>query len=283
MRKPDWLNKKVSLAACNKVKGLLRELDLHTVCEESLCPNVSECFSGSAAAFMILGDVCTRSCRFCNVKKGNPSGVDYTEPLRVKEAVKRLSLKYVVITSPCRDDLEDGGSKMFVETVKEIKKLNRNIKVEILIPDFGGDKILLEKTAYCGADVIAHNLETVPSLYIKVRSYADYDRSLKVLRVVKEINKNIFTKSGVMLGLGESSIELIEVLKDLRKVNCDFLTLGQYLAPSLKHYSVKRYIPKEEFLYLSDHAYKSGFKQVMSSPYTRSSYLAHSFFIKNML
>lgn len=277
MRKPDWLNKKVNLAACNKVKGLLRELDLHTVCEESLCPNVSECFYNGVATFMILGDICTRDCSFCNVKKGRPLEVNYTEPLRVKEAVKRLTLKHVVITSPCRDDLKDGGAEIFVETVKEIKNLNRDIKVEILIPDFRGNKTALGKTACCGADVIAHNLETAPSLYIKVRSSADYDRSLEVLRIVKETNKNIFTKSGLMLGLGENKDEIIGVFNDLRAVGCDFITLGQYLSPSLKHYPVKRYILPEEFLYLSDEAYKLGFKKVMSSSYARSSYLAHTF------
>lgn len=276
MRKPAWLNKKVNLGACREIKTILRELNLRTVCEESLCPNISECFPSGAAAFMILGRICTRQCRFCAVKRGEPFVVDAAEPARVAAAVKRLNLQYVVITSPTRDDLPDGGAAVFCRTIREIKTLRPGVRVEILIPDFLGQRDSLKKAAASGADVIAHNLETVPSLYHNVRRGADYRRSLNVLREVKEINKNIPTKSGLMLGLGEKYSELIDVFKDLRNVGCDFLTLGQYLPPSLTHYPVQDYASPDFFSSLEKAAQNLGFKGVKSAPYVRSSFLAHT-------
>lgn len=281
MRKPVWLNKKVDLSAGRQLKGLLRELNLHTVCEESLCPNISQCFNLSTAAFMILGNVCTRNCRFCGAKNGLPRPIDTDEPLRVKEAAARLKLEFVVVTSPARDDLEDGGAGVFIEVVRQLKSLTPIPKVEILIPDFLGNLTILEKIALCGADVIAHNLETVSSLYGCVRPQAGYRRSLDVLESIKRINGDIITKSGFMLGLGEEDREVFSLLRDLREVNCDFLTIGQYLAPSLKHhYPVKKYIPIVQFDYWQKQAIGLGFKKVKSSPYMRSSFLAHNFFKK---
>ena len=277
MLKPSWLDKKLNLNSCRSLKEMLRDTGLHTVCEEALCPNISECFAKKTATFMILGDACTRECAFCGVAKAKPKIPDKDEPRRLKEAVKKLGLEYVVITSPTRDDLLLGGAEVFCETVKEVLSIGRHIQVEILIPDFYGNPLSLRKVALCGAKVIAHNLETVPSLYIQVRKGADYSRSLEVLRLIKELNSKVFTKSGLMLGLGEQKEEIVQVMRDLRKVACDFLTLGQYLPPSLTHYPLKEYISPEKFAYFKITALKLGFKGVKSSPYVRSSYLAHSF------
>ncbi len=275
MRKPDWLNKKVHISSCRRIKSALKELQLHTVCEEALCPNISECFSSGVATFMILGDICTRACTFCGLKKGKPASVDPNEPKRVKEAVKRLGLNYVVITSPTRDDLLDGGVGIFAATVRQIKSIDAKKKVEILIPDLLGRQKYIKKAANSGAFVIAHNLETVPSLYPSVRKGADYNRSLRVLKVAKAANKCIFTKSSLILGLGESDKEVIGVLEDLREVGCDLLTLGQYLPPSLVHYPIKEYISPHKFLFFQNKALKLGFLRVKSGPYVRSSYIAH--------
>lgn len=277
MKKPNWLKKKINLSFCRKTKQVIRDLNLHTVCEESLCPNIAECFKSGIATFMILGDNCTRKCSFCNVGKDKPSKIDYNEPVRIKEVVKKLKLNYVIITSPTRDDLKDYGAGIFCETVKEIKSLNAKKKVEILIPDFLGNTSSIEKVANCGADVISHNIETVPSLYMVVRRGADYKRSLEVLSLIKKMNNKVYTKSGLILGLGEKKSEIINVFKGLRKAGCDFLTLGQYLPPSLGHYPVKEYLKPEKFLFLEKKAYDLGFKRVKSSPYVRSSYLAHTF------
>ncbi|MBU1121377.1 MAG: lipoyl synthase [Candidatus Omnitrophica bacterium] len=277
MRKPAWLNKKINLNACREVKSLLRGFNLHTVCQESLCPNISECFYEGVATFMILGNICTRDCKFCAITKGVPKDVDINEPQRIKEAVKKFSLNYIVITSPTRDDLSDGGADIFFQIVKQLKSLVPCPKVEILIPDFLGNEDSIRRISGCGADVIAHNLETVPSLYSEVRGTADYNRSLDVLRIIKNMNNKIFTKSGIMLGLGESLDELNSVFQDLIEANCDFLTLGQYLPPFLSSALVKEYVSLEKFNYLKEKALNFGFKEVKSSPYTRSSYKAHMF------
>lgn len=281
MQKPYWLNKKLDFSACRKMKETLHCFDVHTVCEEAACPNMSDCFSAGTATFLILGNICTRRCLFCAVSKGSPGAPDPNQAQQLLEAVKALSLRYVVITSPTRDDLEDGGAQDFFQAVKSIKDFDRTIKVEILIPDFSGSRQAIAKAAFCGADVISHNLETTPSLYVKVRPGADYVRSLEVLRQVKAINREVFTKSGLMLGLGEETKDVLGVLKDLKDAGCDFLTLGQYLAPSLKHYPVKRFPSPEEFVYYANQAYKLGFKRVQSSPYSRSSFLAHNFLADN--
>lgn len=276
MPKPYWLNKRIALGSCHEVKSMLRDLSLHSVCEESFCPNISECFQSGVVTFMILGDTCTRECTFCGINKGEPSTVDFDEPRRIKEAVRRLNLKYVVITSPTRDDLNDGGAGLFCQTVEEIMSLDSKKTVEILIPDFKGKVNLIEKVAKSKAKVVSHNLETPASLYIKVRRGAVYERSLEVLRLIKEMNKEVLTKSGLILGLGEEEQEVIQALVDLRSVGCDLLTLGQYLPPSLKHYPLKDYILPDKFTYFQKYAKKIGFKGVKSAPYVRSSYLAHS-------
>ncbi|UCC95934.1 MAG: lipoyl synthase [Candidatus Omnitrophota bacterium] len=277
LHKPSWLNKKINLSCTHSLKKTLRIFGLRTVCEESLCPNISECFNRGVATFMILGDTCTRKCKFCAVKKGTPTRIVEEEPRRIKQAVERLCLRYVVITSPTRDDLPDGGAQSFCRTVSQIKDMDQSIKVEVLIPDFLGNRTILNKIAQCGADVIAHNMETVASLYNKVRSGADYQRSLGVLKQVKEANRGVYTKSGLMLGLGEDKEEVIETLRDLRQVGCDFLTLGQYLAPSRRHWPVNEYVSPKKFRYFEKVASYLGFKKLKSSPYVRSSYLAHTF------
>ncbi|MFH1505131.1 MAG: lipoyl synthase [Candidatus Omnitrophota bacterium] len=282
MKKPAWLNKKINIFDCRPVKELLKGLNLNTVCQEALCPNISECFKNKTATFMILGNICTRNCAFCAVQKGKPLAVDFSEPIRIKQAVKKLNLDYVVITSPTRDDLSDGGAEVFCRTVKEIKSVGTGpcacplLKIEILIPDFLGKEDSISRAACSGAEIIAHNLETVPSLYNSVRKGAIYERSLKVLETIKKAEKNVFTKSGLMLGLGEKREEIIQVLRDLRKVQCNFLTLGQYLPPSANSYLLKEYVSLDQFAYFKKYALEIGFKAVQSSPYTRSSYLARS-------
>ncbi len=273
-KKPSWLDKKINLNFDHKLKELLRGLRLHTVCEESGCPNISECFSRKVATFLILGDSCTRKCSFCGLEKQKPHRPDSDEPKRVAQAVKLLNLDYIVVTSPTRDDLADGGAGHFSETTREILKLGPKKRVELLIPDFLRKKASLEKIASSGAKIIAHNLETVPSLYKEVRPGVDYKRSLAVLAKLKQLNPKISTKSGLMLGLGEEEAELKPVFKDLRSVDCDFLTLGQYLPPSLNHYPVKSYILPETFDQLKEYALALGFRAISSGPYVRSSYLA---------
>ncbi len=277
LRKPNWLNKKINLLKNREMKILLKEFKLNTVCQEALCPNISECFFCGVATFMIMGNICTRNCKFCNIKKGKPLSLDWNEPERIKKAVERLKLKYVVITSPTRDDLKDGGAKFYAYTISVLKRIS-SLKIEVLIPDFLLKRQSLETLVEAKPDVIAHNIETVPSLYKKLRPKADYRRSIKLLRALKEIDSTIITKSGIMLGLGEKEKEIIRVFKDLRGVDCDFVSIGQYLPPSLSHYLLKEYISQEKFSYFKEVALSLGFKSVMSTPYTRSSYLAHLYF-----
>ncbi len=277
MKKPPWLKKKLDLKVCHTLKVLLRDLGLHTICEESGCPNISDCFARGTATFLILGDVCTRNCRFCAVKKGKPLPVDADEPRRVAEAVRRLNLRHVVVTSVTRDDLPDGGAAQFAQTVLNIREQMPNITIEVLIPDFQGDKEAIKRVVEARPDVIGHNVETVPRLYPEVRPKADYRRSLKVLRIVKELNNEIYTKSGLMLGLGENEEEVMQVCQDLRAVGCDFLSLGQYLAPNLKAYPVKEYIHPDKFEAYKRDALSLGFLYVASGPYVRSSYLAEEY------
>ncbi len=273
--KPFWLKKKINPLSNRKLKTILRRSGLHTVCEESGCPNISECFLQGVATFLILGPTCTRNCSFCGLSKAKPKDPDPDEPRRIAEAVSFLGLDYVVITSPTRDDLADGGAGFFSKTVKEILNLNPKKRVEILIPDFLGQETSLREVGFCGARTIAHNLETVPLLYRQIRPGADYQRSLGVLAKLKAINPKIHTKSGLMLGFGEKIEEIKGVLEDLRAVNCDILTLGQYLPPSLNHFPLKVYIHPDVFSDLAAYAFSLGFKGVSSGPYVRSSYLAH--------
>ncbi len=276
-RKPQWLHKKIFFEQKKDVEQKLKSIGIHTVCQEAMCPNISECFSKKNATFMILGDTCTRKCTFCNVNKGKPIGLDLEEPRKVADAVVALGLRHVVITSVTRDDLEDGGAKQFELCVKAIKKLDKSITVELLIPDLKNNKQALEVVANCGAEIIGHNIETVPRLY-EVRKGAHYNRSLDVLKMLKTINPKIKTKSALMLGLGEREEELKDVLKDLLLVECTLLTMGQYLAPSREHTKVIEYIKPEVFTRYGEMAKQMGFEFVKSSPYTRSSYMAHEYF-----
>ena len=275
--KPLWLNKKISLRACSEMKNLLRESGLETVCEQAMCPNVGECFKQKQATFLILGKYCTRMCSFCNIQKGRPSIVDPDEPRRVAVAVEKLRLRHVVVTSVTRDDLVDGGSDIFFNTVLEIRKKNPGVTIEILIPDFKLSIDALAKVACSFPDIIAHNIETVPSLYGLVRRGADYKRSLGVLRQIKDISPVIKTKSGIMLGLGEKEEEVFASMLDLRSCGCDFLSLGQYLAPSKRHYPVKEYIEPERFEFYAREGKRMGFVHIESAPYVRSSYMADNY------
>ncbi|MBK5276121.1 MAG: lipoyl synthase [Desulfuromonadales bacterium] len=272
-RKPEWLRKKVNPGDQTAMRHLLGELRLNTVCQQAMCPNISECFSCGQATFLILGKNCTRQCSFCNVDKTVPFPVDGDEPARISEAVSRLKLSHVVITSPTRDDLPDGGAYLFSITVAAIRQSSPTTRIELLIPDFLGRQQSLESIAASRPDIIAHNVETVPRLY-HVRSGADYQRSLDVLQLCHELAPDIRAKSGVMLGMGESQDEVVQVMRDLRKTGCSYLSIGQYLAPSRNHYPVHEYVHPELFERLRDTARELGFTHVESGPYVRSSYHA---------
>ncbi|MFY9402140.1 MAG: lipoyl synthase [Candidatus Omnitrophota bacterium] len=275
--KPPWLNKKISLKDCATLKEVLKRRSLHTVCEEAQCPNIGECFAKKQATFLILGDTCTRGCSFCGVKRGVPLAIDPNEPLRIAECIVELGLKHVVITSVTRDDLPDYGVSGFVNTIKAIRTLNDKVKIEVLIPDFNADKKALIELLESKPDIIAHNVETVPSLYKEVRKGASYNRSLEVFKIIKSFNLEIPLKSGLMLGLGERREEVYQVFEDLVEVGCIYLSIGQYLAPSKSHYPVKEYIRPEVFEEHRLQALSAGFSFVKSSPYVRSSYLAHEY------
>ncbi len=262
------------LSEVHRVKRILRRTRLNTVCEESRCPNISECFGSGTATFMILGDRCTRSCSFCNVKRGKGRPPDPEEPYRLLEAVKVLGLSYVVITSVTRDDLPDGGASQFASCIKVLKENIPNVKVEVLVPDFLGKREALETVVLAGPDVFAHNVETVPRLYPRVRGGADYRRSLELLKGAKEIEKRLITKSAIVVGFGETKEEIVKVMEDLRSVDCDLLTIGQYYQPSLRHHPVVKYYREEEFRELEEIARSLGFKAVLCGPNVRSSYRA---------
>ena len=280
-RKPDWIRVKISNSTIyNETKEIVKSNNLHTVCEEAGCPNISECWSKRHATFMIMGDTCTRACAFCNVKTGLPNALDRKEPVRIAKATNDLNLKHVVITSVDRDDLEDGGAEHFTQTILEIKKLNPNTSVEILTPDFLRKGDVYKKIILAKPDVFNHNIETVPSNYTKVRPGSRYFQSINLLKEVKDYDDKIFTKSGLMLGLGESEDELYQVMDDLRCAKVDFLTLGQYLQPTDRHYPIKKFIPPEDFEKYKKIAYSKGFLLVSSSPMTRSSYHADNDFQK---
>jgi lipoic acid synthetase len=273
-RLPSWLKRALPRGNENFfTHNLLRELKLETVCENARCPNRPECYSRRTATFMILGNVCTRPCGFCSVEKGTPVVLEDDEPARVAEASYRLGLRHVVITSVTRDDLPDGGAEHFYRCILAVRA-RTGAAVEVLTPDFLGDRRAVERVLEASPEVYNHNMETVPRLYKKVRGRAGYQRSLDLLAHVKQQAPQTVTKSGLMLGLGETTEELLEVLADLRSANCDTLTLGQYLAPTLKHVPVKRYAPPQEFDALAVLARTLGFKQVASGPFVRSSYHA---------
>ena len=273
--KPSWLKIKTSAGDdYRRVKRLLKEKSLHTVCEEAGCPNIFECFNSGTATFLILGDTCTRNCRFCLVNKGIPAEVDDDEPIRIAATVAELDLSFAVITSVARDDLPDGGASHFASVISEIKRASPGCGVEVLVPDFAGARAPLERVLAAKPDVLNHNVETVPRLYRSVRPQADYRRSLLVLSRAKELAPSIVSKSGLMAGLGEKPSEVLGVLKDLREANCDVVTIGQYLSPSRKHVPVDRYYDPSEFEELKLAALELGFSRVEAGPLVRSSYRA---------
>lgn len=280
-RLPPWFKKNIPDAKLLwGMKELLKELSLHTICESALCPNQGECFSQKTATFLILGDVCTRHCTFCAVKKGFPTYPDEEEPRHLLEAVKKLGLRQVVVTSVTRDDLGDGGASQFVNTIKTLRESGRGLTIEVLIPDFGGSTQSLKSVVAARPEVINHNVETVPRLYPEVRPEADYCRSLELLFAVKKLDSQIVTKSGVMVGLGETREEVIEVMKDLREADCDLLTIGQYLQPSSWHHPVVRFISPEEFSEYEKIGKDMGFAAVASAPLVRSSFNAAQLYTK---
>lgn len=285
-RKPDWLRvRPPSGGSYGHLKGLLRDLNLHTVCEEAHCPNVAECWGGGTATIMLLGDLCTRGCRFCAVTSGNPRGVvDREEPRRVAEAIVDLGLTYVVLTSVDRDDLPDGGASHFAETIRAIKALDREILVEALVPDFRGDLGAVRTVVDAGPDVLDHNLETVRRLQDVARDpRANYEQSLSVLRAAKNLRNGLFTKSSLMLGLGETREELLEAMRELRANRVDLLTLGQYLRPSAWHLPVQEYVAPEAFDELRSIGESLGFMYVAAGPLVRSSYRAGEFFLEKVV
>ncbi len=274
--KPRWLRAKAPVGDnFHDLKKLARGLSLHTVCESAQCPNIGECWNHKTATFMLLGDICTRRCGFCAVPKGRPQPIDWQEPQRVAEAVATLGLKHAVVTSVNRDDDNIGSARVFAETIRAIRELTPDCRIEVLIPDFQGFEESLRIVLDAGPDVLNHNTETVPRLYRAVRSGARYDRSLKLLEDAKKFSPGMVTKSGLMAGLGESSEELIEVFRDLGTRGVDILTVGQYLRPSKDHLPIARFYTPEEFIYLRNEALRFGFRHVESGPMVRSSYHAH--------
>jgi len=272
-QKPDWLKIRLPMSSSfAEVKSIIREHKLHTICTSGDCPNMGECWDAGTATFMILGDICTRSCKFCAVKTGKPLPVDETEPQKLAESIKLLKLKHCVITSVDRDDLEDGGSGIWSESIKQVKLKNPGITIEVLIPDFQGNIEQLNKVINSEPDVISHNLETVSRLTPKVRSRAEYDRSLKLIDYISK--SGIRSKSGIMLGIGETFNEVIETMKDLRNVDCQVMTIGQYLQPSLKNLEVLEYVKPEVFAEYKRIGIEMGFRFVESGPLVRSSYHA---------
>ena len=277
LERPSWLKIKLPGGEeFTKVKLVVSENKVNTVCNEAKCPNKSECWGKSLFTFMILGEICTRNCAFCSVTTGKPNAMDIDEPYRISKVAKELDLKYVVLTSVDRDDLQDAGSGIFSKCVDKLKQIDQNIKIEVLVPDFKGEKIFLDKVINSKPDIFAHNLETVKSLYPRIKPKSNYETSLNVLEYSK--TKGMITKSGFMVGLGESLNEIFELMDDLVKVGCDILTVGQYMQPTKKQVAVKKYYTPEEFQDLKSNALQKGFKRVESGPFVRSSYHAEESF-----
>lgn len=274
--KPDWIRIKLTTGDNYKeIKSMMRSKTLHTVCEEARCPNIYECWANRTATFMILGDICTRACRFCAVNTGLPTELDLQEPERVAEAAEQMNLRHCVVTSVARDDLKDGGAYIFAETVKAIRRRLPLCSVEVLIPDFMGSEEALKIVMDVKPDILNHNIETVERLSDRVRAKAKYDRSLQLLKNAKAMQPDIPTKSSIMLGVGEEWHEILQAMDDLRAVGCDIMTIGQYLQPSPKHLNVEKYYTPEEFAILKEEGMKRGFSHVESGPLVRSSYHAH--------
>jgi lipoic acid synthetase len=274
-KKPEWIRVKAPVSAGYfATQKIIRDNGLHTVCEEAGCPNIGECWEKKHATFMIMGDTCTRACAFCNVKTGLPGALDANEPGHVADATAKLGLAHIVVTSVDRDDLPDGGARHFAETIRALRERCPQTTIEVLTPDFLRKDGALEIVVEAKPDVFNHNLETVPSLYLTVRPGARYFHSLRLLQRVKELDPSMFTKSGIMVGLGEDRSEVLQVMDDMRSAQVDFLTIGQYLQPTRKHHEVKRFVPPDEFKSLETIAYTKGFLMVASSPLTRSSHHA---------
>jgi lipoyl synthase len=281
LKKPDWIRVKAPGSAIyTEVQKLVRDNKLVTVCEEAGCPNIGECWSKKHATFMIMGDTCTRACAFCNVKTGLPGALDHGEPARVADAVAKMGLAHVVITSVDRDDLDDGGANHFVRVIGETRQVSPATTIEILTPDFLKKHGALERVVAAKPDVFNHNLETVPALYLKIRPGARYFHSLRLLQQVKELDPAMFTKSGIMVGLGETREQVMQVMDDMRSAGIDFITIGQYLQPSRKHAPIERFVTPDEFKSYETTAYAKGFLMVASSPLTRSSHHAGEDFAK---
>lgn len=280
-KKPEWLRKKITPAAQIEMENLLKDVGgLHTICQEAKCPNISECFANKNATFLILGNICTRRCSYCNVLTGKPTEVDFDEIKKVTTSVLKLGLKFVVITSPARDDLKDGGASQFYRVTQDILEKSPGTQVEILIPDFKAKEESLQTVVDSGAVIIGHNVETVPSLY-HIRKNATYQRSLDVLKRLKELGGDkIKTKSALMVGIGETQEEMVQVFQDLLDVGCKFLSIGQYLAPSGDYEKVKEFVTPEQFALYKRIALDMGFEFVHSTPYARSSYMAHEYLAK---
>ena len=279
--KPEWLRKRLPVgAAVQLMEGNLEHNKLHTICQEACCPNQGECFSKGVATFLIMGNVCTRSCRFCAVDSGTPSALDADEPLRLAEEVKRLGLRFVVITSVTRDDLTDGGAGHFARVIEVMRQECPGVGIEILIPDFQGSRPALQTVIGAAPEVLNHNIETVPRLYASVRPQAAYGRSIELLREAKALDPTLTTKSGLMVGLGETREEVLEVMVDLRSASCDVITIGQYLSPSAGHHPVVEYVNPEIFEKYRRDALRLGFRDAASSPFVRSSYMAEKYYKK---
>jgi lipoic acid synthetase len=274
--RPEWLKVRFPQGHnYNELKGLMRDLKLHTICEEALCPNIGECWNNRTATFLILGDICTRNCGFCAVTTGRPTGLDLQEPERLARAVQQIGLEHVVITSVTRDDLPDGGAGIYAETIRLLRAYSPECGIEVLIPDFMGNWDALRTVMEAGPDILNHNLETVPRLYRRVRPKAIYQQSLDLLRGAHELAPEIVTKSGLMVGLGETRQELTQTFRDLRANRVDVLTVGQYLRPTMQHLPIERYVSPEEFAIFKQEARSLGFRHVESGPLVRSSYHAH--------
>jgi len=277
--KPEWLRKRLPVgASVQAMEGNLEQNRLHTICQEACCPNQGECFSKGVATFLIMGNVCTRNCRFCAVYSGTPAALDADEPLRLAEEVKRLGLRFVVVTSVTRDDLADGGAGHFARVIEVMRRECPGVGIEVLIPDLQGSRPALKTVVDAAPEVLNHNVETVPRLYASVRPQADYRRSLEVLREAKALNPSLTTKSGLMVGLGETREEVLEVMVDLRSASCDVITIGQYLSPSAGHHPVVEYVHPEIFEKYRRDALRLGFRDAASSPFVRSSYMAEKYY-----
>jgi lipoic acid synthetase len=277
--KPDWLRKRLPVgASVQAMEGNLEQNRLHTICQEACCPNQGECFSKGVATFLILGNVCTRNCRFCAVDSGTPQELDANEPLRLAGEVKRLGLRFVVVTSVTRDDLPDGGANHFARVIEVMRRECPGVGIEVLIPDFQGSRLALQTVVDAAPEVLNHNVETVLRLYASVRPQADYRRSIELLRDAKAMNPALTTKSGLMVGLGEMREEVLEVMADLRSASCDVITIGQYLSPSANHHPVVEYVTPEIFETYRKDALRLGFRDAASSPFVRSSYMAEKYY-----